>query len=146
MRFFTVLILGLIVSGCAGGISSHTTAEQYLCTAKSVVWTTTSEDGERITGHSYDGADSSYLFSDASGTWKARGLGDSGWHFDSCNAAGLVCESPGNEQTAPDAVFSGAISRNPLSGAFYATGVRGDASTSHVFTVAGTCAPQVVAF
>ena len=135
-----------MVTGCALGSTSLVQNEQYLCVAKTVVWTTSTEDGNKISGRNYDGADSKYLFSHNDGVWQARGLGEGSWQFDHCNLSGLLCEARAPEHNPADAIFAGAISRNPDSGIFYATGVEGDASASHVFTVAGTCSQYLISF
>ena len=146
MRNPLVFCLGISVTGCAflSGGNIHT--EQYLCVAKTVVWTTTSADGEKITGHNYEGADGKYLFAKKGGTWTAMGLGDAAWEYAHCNQAGMLCEVRGSDADAGDGVYGGAISRNPQTSTFYATGIRQDPSASHVFTVAGSCAKYLPTF
>ena len=134
------------MAGCATENASDYKAEQFLCIASTVVWTTTSEDGKTTSGHNYDEADSKYLFSNSGGTWQAMGMGASAWHFDHCDPPGLVCEVDGPDHEHPDTIFEGAISRNPRNGAFYATGVQGNALSSHVFAVAGTCSRYLKPF
>ena len=146
MRYLLVSVLGLMVIGCTTETASRLEVEQYLCVANTVVWTTTSEDGQRTTADNFEGADSKYMFSNHGGTWKAEGTGDASWQFNHCDSSGLLCSVRVRDDIIPDAVFEGAISRNPESGAFYATGIKGEASSSHVFTVTGSCSRYLVAF
>jgi hypothetical protein len=146
MRYLVVSVLGMMVIGCTAGTASRVEGEQYLCVANTVVWSTTPADGQRTTGYNFEGADSKYMFSNSGGTWKAEGMGDASWQFNHCEASGLLCSARARDNTASEAVFEGAISRNAESGAFYATGIKGDASSSHVFTVTGNCSRYLAAF
>jgi hypothetical protein len=146
MRYLVVSVLGMMVIGCTAGTASRVGVEQYLCVAKSVVRTTTPAHGQRTTAYNFEGTDSKYMFSNSGGTWKAEGIGDASWQFNHCDASGLLCSARARDNTASEAVFEGAISRNAKSGAFYATGIKGDASSSHVFTMTGSCSRYLVAF
>lgn len=146
MRTLLIFFLGFFVTGCALPGAGTSATEQYLCVAKTVVWTTTSADGEKITGRNYEGADGKYLFAKKDGTWSARGLGDAAWEYAHCNQAGLLCEARATDADAGDEIYGGAISRNRETSTFYATGIRQDPSASHVFTVAGNCTKYLPTF
>ena len=144
MRFSMLLACGAIITGCAANETGKQNAEQYLCVAKTVIWTTTSDNGDKVTGHNFDGADSKYLFSNNDGDWQARGIGDGSWSFDHCDSSGLLCEVRNPGEQSPLRVFEGAISRNAESGTFYASGVKRDTANSHVFVVTGTCSRHFI--
>ena len=146
MRTSLILVLGISVTGCALQSGGDISSEQYLCVAKTVVWTSTSADGEKITGHNYEGVDGKYLFAKKGGTWTARGLGDAAWEYAHCNQAGVLCEVRPSAADAGNEIYGGAIGRNNQSGTFYATGIRQDPSASHVFTVAGSCTKYLPSF
>ena len=146
MRTPLIFFLGFLVTGCALQNGGNVITEQYLCVAKTVVWTSTSADGEKITGHNYEGVDGKYLFAKKGGKWTARGLGDAAWLYAHCNQAGVLCEVMPSAADAGNEVYGGAIGRNTQSGTFYATGIRQDPSASHVFTVAGSCTEYLPSF
>lgn len=118
--------------------------ENHLCVAKTVIWTTTSENGDKVTGHNFDGADNKYIFSNDGGNWRARGMGAGAWQFDQCDTSGLLCEAHDPDHDSSNTIFEGAISRNVDSGTFYATGVTGDGANSHVFVVTGSCSRHFI--
>lgn len=147
MRRSLLFFLGILLTGCVFEGASNRNSEQYLCIAKTVVWTTTSADGEKVTGHNYEGADGKYLFVKKNGAWTARGLGDAAWEYDHCNQAGVLCEVRASGADArSDEIYGGAISRNPRSSSFYATGIKENPAASHVFSVAGNCTKYLATF
>jgi hypothetical protein len=146
MRRSLLFFLGIPLSGCALQGGGYHSSEQYLCVAKTVVWTTTAADGEKVTGHNYEGADGKYLFAKRNGAWTARGLGDAAWEYGHCNQAGVLCEVRAPAADAGDEIYGGAISRNPQTSAFYATGIKEDPAASHVFSVAGHCTKYLATF
>ena len=146
MRNSLIFFLGISVTGCAFLGGGNVNSEQYLCVAKTVVWTTTSADGEKITGHNYEGADGKYLFAKKDGAWTARGLGGAAWEYAHCNQTGVLCEARASDTGAGAEMYGGAISRNLQSSSFYATGIRENSSASHVFTVAGSCTKYIPTF